>query len=197
MKEEDEEVIIRIASPADCRYARQIAEETERSALLRGSGISKRSPVSIREKIKAGKAVIAVAPTGDWAGFSYIESWDHGRLVSNSGLIVAPAYRKLGIATAIKKEIFRLSRERYPGAAIFSITTGLTIMLLNSRLGFKPVTFSEITHEKRFWNGCKSCVNYPILKGNCFGNCLCTAMLFDPAWDKQPTTLLQKRNTRG
>lgn len=197
MKEEDEQIIVRIAGPDDCRYAKIISEETQRSALLRGSGISKRSPVSVREKISAGKAVIAVTTAGHWAGFSYIESWDHGRLVSNSGLIVAPAYRKLGVAKAIKKEIFRVSRERYPQAAIFSITTGLAIMLLNSRLGFKPVTFNEITREKRFWNGCKSCVNYSILKGKCFGNCLCTAMLFDPAWDEQPPTLLQKNNTRG
>ncbi len=86
----------------------------ERSAKARGTGIARRTPQSLCKKIYDGKAVIAVADDGDWAGFSYIELWGNGEFVSNSGLIVNPIYCKGGIATAIKQEIFALCRLKYP-----------------------------------------------------------------------------------
>jgi hypothetical protein len=52
-------------------------------------------------------------------------------------------------------------------------------MKINSELGYKPVTYSELTKDKQFWNGCKSCVNYEILTSKEFKNCLCTAMLYE------------------
>jgi hypothetical protein len=187
-KMKTDSIIVRVADAADSKYAKQITEETERSALLRGSGISKRTPASVIQKMLDGKAVIAITADGRWAGFSYIESWGNGEFVSNSGLIVAPAFRNSGIARLIKNEIFRLSRKKYPDASIFSITTGLAIMKLNARLGFKTVTFNEITQERKFWSGCKSCVNYSILKGKHFRNCLCTAMLYEPRVSKKAIT---------
>ncbi|HWK03898.1 MAG TPA: hypothetical protein VNS58_09705 [Puia sp.] len=116
----------------------------------------------------------------EWAGFSYIETWTDGEFVSNSGLIVNPAYRQAGVATAIKKEIFALSRRRYPDARIFSITTGAAVMKLNHKLGFEPVTYSEITRDARFWDQCRHCVNHGILESNQRRMCLCTAMLYTP-----------------
>lgn len=171
---------IHLAGREDEKYAKIIVDEMELSARLRGSGISKRSPGSIVQKMREGKAVIALAEDGTWAGFSYIEVWSNGAFVSNSGLIISPAYRLLGVAKAIKKEVFELSRSKYPLAKVITITTGLAIMKMNSALGFKPVTFSEIPKEKAFWEGCKSCVNYGILKSKNFKNCLCTAMLHPP-----------------
>jgi hypothetical protein len=50
-------------------------------------------------------------------------------------------------------------------------------MKINSSLGYQPVTFSELTQEDAFWNGCKSCKNYDILERNERKMCLCTAML--------------------
>src|SRR5215470_635522 len=122
MKEEPEggSVDIRIAVPADVKYVYPILEEMERSARARGTGIARRTPQSLCRKIYEGKAVIAVGPAGDWAGFSYIGVWGDGKFVSNSGLIVNPAYRGAGVARAIKERIFALSRDRYPGAAVFS-----------------------------------------------------------------------------
>jgi len=177
---EDERIIVRSAEPADLTYVQQIIQETESSAITRGSGISKRSAESIIEKIDSGNAVIATTATGKWVGFSYIQTWDNEKFVSNSGLIVSPEYRNLGVAAQIKDQIFSLSRSRYPQAKIFSITSGLAIMKLNSKLGFQPVTYSEITQETDFWEGCKSCVNYNVLQSKNKCNCLCTAMLFDP-----------------
>jgi GNAT superfamily N-acetyltransferase len=177
---DDERIIIRAAVPADVVFADQIIREMESSAIARGSGISKRSAASVIEKIDNGKAVVAVTVDGEWAGFSYFEPWENGKFVSNSGLIVSPKYRNLGIASQIKTQIFELSRSKYPKAKIFSITSGLAIMKLNTRLGFEPVTYSEVVQEAGFWEGCKSCVNYDVLQSKNRCNCLCTAMLFDP-----------------
>jgi hypothetical protein len=153
----------------------------EASAKVRGTGIAKRDPEYIRTKMREGKAVIAFAGDGAWAGFCYIEAWSHGRFVANSGLIVAPSYRKSGLAREIKAAIFGLTRERYPDAKIFGLTTGLAVMKINSDLGYEPVTYSELTQDEEFWKGCRSCVNYDILMSKERKNCLCTAMLYDPA----------------
>jgi N-acetylglutamate synthase-like GNAT family acetyltransferase len=156
------------------------------SALARGTGIAKRSPEYISQKINEGKAVIAVTKENTWVGFCYIEAWGHEKFVANSGLIVAPEFRKTGIAKSIKQRIFALSREKYPDAKIFGLTTGLAVMKINSDLGYKPVTYSELTDDDKFWEGCKSCVNYEILMSKGRKNCLCTAMLYDPKEHPQP-----------
>lgn len=161
-------------------YAAQICKEMEESAKARGTGIAKRSPEYLELKMDEGKAVIAFAQDGTWAGFCYIECWGHGEYVANSGLIVAPQFRKSGLAKQIKKKIFELSRTKYPDAKIFGLTTGLAVMKINSDLGYEPVTYSELTQDEAFWQGCKSCVNHDILMSKGRKNCLCTAMLYDP-----------------
>ena len=147
----------------------------------RGTGIAQRSPEYVADKMLEGKAVIAMHKDGTWAGFCYIETWSHGDFVANSGLIVSPQFRKEGLAKAIKESIFKLSRTKYPNAKIFGLTTGLAVMKINSDLGYEPVTYSELTQDEDFWAGCKSCVNYDILMSKDRKNCMCTAMLFDPA----------------
>lgn len=174
-------IIIRVATIEDSHYAKIITDEMEASAQARGTGIAKRSPEYIIEKMQEGKAVIAVMPDGDWVGFCYIEAWGHGEFVANSGLIVAPMFRKSGVAKDIKKTVFDLSRKKYPDAKIFGLTTGLAVMKINSDLGYEPVTYSELTDDEEFWAGCKSCVNYDILMSKERKNCMCTAMLYDPA----------------
>lgn len=177
---DNDRVIVRKAVLSDCKYAAMITAEMEASAKARGTGISKRSVSAIMKKIREGKAVIALTVNKIWVGFSYIESWSNGAFVSNSGMIVNPTFRGQGIASRIKRRIFQLSREKYPEAKLFSITSGLAIMRMNSKLGFLPVTFNEITRDPEFWKGCKSCVNFNILQKKGCQNCLCTAMLFTP-----------------
>jgi N-acetylglutamate synthase-like GNAT family acetyltransferase len=174
-------IIIRVATAADSHYATAITDEMASSAKARGTGIAKRSPEYVEQKIIEGKAVIALTTDGDWVGFCYIEVWEHNKFVANSGLIVSPPYRKTGVAKSIKKRIFELSREKYPDSKIFGLTTGLAVMKINSDLGYEPVTYSELTTDEQFWAGCKSCVNYDILMSKERKNCMCTAMLFDPA----------------
>lgn len=182
---DNQNIIIRVATPDDKAYAKTITDEMEASAKARGTGIAKRSPEYVAQKIGEGKAVIAVTPAGEWVGFCYIETWE-GEYVANSGLIVAPAFRKSGVAKSIKQRIFQLSREKYPEAKIFGLTTGLAVMKINSDLGYEPVTYSELTQDEKFWAGCKSCVNYDILMSKERKNCLCTAMLFDPKDHYEP-----------
>lgn len=174
------DINILIASHAHEGYAQEIVDEMASSAQARGTGIAKRSPEYIVQKMNEGKAVIALTDEGKWAGFCYIETWD-GDYVANSGLIVSPPYRKSGVAKAIKQTIFYLSREKYPNAKLFGLTTGLAVMKINSDLGYEPVTYSELTKDEKFWNGCRSCVNFDILTMKEQKNCMCTAMLFDPA----------------
>jgi hypothetical protein len=173
-------VMVREANSDDIHYAKIITDEMESSARARGTGIAKRSPDYVALKMREGKAVIAVTDQGEWVGFCYIEAWGHEQFVANSGLIVAPAFRKSGVATQIKRRIFNLSRTKFPNAKIFGLTTGLAVMKMNSELGYVPVTYSELTDDEEFWAGCRSCVNFEILTSKGRKNCLCTAMLFDP-----------------
>lgn len=170
------EITILTANDSHQYYAEEICELIETSARERGTGIAKRDPEYVRQKIRNQNAVIAFIGE-KLVGFCYIEIWSHGKYVANSGLIVSPEFRKSGVAKKIKKAVFDLSREKYPDAKVFGITTSLAVMKINSSLGYQPVTFSELTQDDAFWNGCKSCKNYDILERNERKMCLCTAML--------------------
>lgn len=168
-----------IANKSHIIYANIICETIAEAAKVRGTGIAKRKPDYISRKMQNGNAVIAL--DGDiFAGFCYIEQWGHGKFVANSGLIVHPNYRNIGLAKKIKEVIFSHSRTKFPNAKVFSITTGLAVMKLNSDLGYKPVPFSELTDDQTFWNGCQTCKNFDILTRTEKKMCLCTGMLFDP-----------------
>lgn len=182
------------ATSAHIGYADTICNEMFESAKARGTGIARRKPEYVAGKMEEGKAVIALHKDGTWAGFCYIETWGHGDYVANSGLIVNPTFRKVGLAKVIKKRIFDLSREKYPKSKIFGLTTGLAVMKINSDLGYEPVTYSELTQDEEFWKGCQSCVNYEILVSKERKNCMCTAMLWDPVEkEKELKEKIQRR----
>jgi GNAT superfamily N-acetyltransferase len=174
------DIIVQQANESHVKYAEQICQLIFESARQRNTGIAKREPSYITQKMTSGKAVIAL--DGDkLAGFSYIESWSHGDFVATSGLIVAPEYRRMGLAARIKEKTFELARTRFPFAKIFSITTSLPVMKLNTRMGYQPVTLNELTQDNEFWEGCQGCVNYDVLQRNNRRVCLCYGMLYDPA----------------
>ena len=174
------EIDIRVADESHIKYADIICREIYISSLERKTGIAKRTPEYICSKMREGKAVITVASNGDFAGFSYIESWGHKSFVANSGLIVAHGYRGQGIAKRIKEQIFLLSRRLFPHAKIFSITTGAAVMKLNYEFGFRPVPFTELTDDPEFWKGCEGCRHFEILKSHDYKMCICTGLLYDP-----------------
>src|SRR6056297_2296655 len=152
-----------IAGKEHVKYVDEINDAIDEASKQRGTGIARRTFEYLASKITDGKAVIALHDD-KFAGFCYIESWGNKGFVANSGLIVVPEYRGYGLAKEIKRKAFQLSRKKYPEAKIFGLTTGLAVMKINHELGYRPVTFSELTDEDLFWNGCKGCVNYDILE---------------------------------
>ncbi|MBE6299418.1 MAG: GNAT family N-acetyltransferase [Bacteroidales bacterium] len=170
---------IMVADERHVPLVETILDTIEKAAKIRGTGIARRSPEYVKQKMLEGKVIIAM--DGDeFAGFCYIESWSNKKFVANSGLIVVEKYRGHGLAKRIKTKSFEVSRERFPDAKLFGLTTGLAVMKINSELGYRPVPFSELTDDDSFWKGCSTCVNYDILQRTNRRMCLCTGMLYDP-----------------
>lgn len=161
------------------KFSEDISQLIYEASKDKGAGLAQRSPNYILNKIREGKAVIAFV-NNEIAGFCYIETWEHEKFVANSGLIVSPKYRGLGIAKQIKEEAFRLSRELYPDAKLFGLTTSEAVMKINSDLGYRPVSYLKLTDDDAFWKGCETCINYDILTRMQRKICLCTGMIFDP-----------------
>ena len=55
---DNQQIIVRVATLDDKKYSTIITDEMESSAKARGTGIAKRSPEYIEQKIDEGKAVI-------------------------------------------------------------------------------------------------------------------------------------------
>jgi hypothetical protein len=178
---------ILVANDSHAGYAVEIAAMIEDAAKKRGTGIAKRKAEYIVEKMTKKMAIIALDGS-EVAGFCYIESWGHGKYVANSGLIVNEKHRGVGLSKKIKQKAFEMSQEQFPEAKLFGLTTSLPVMKINSQLGYRPVTFSELTDDEDFWKGCQSCVNYDILKRTNKKHCLCTGMLYDPKDNKKIST---------
>lgn len=178
-----------VADESHEKYVDTILETISEAAKVRGTGIAKRSNEYVVKKMREAKAVIAL--DGDkFAGFSYIETWQNKKYVTTSGLIVHPDYRGLGLAKRIKDMTFTLARVRWPHAKIFSLTSGAAVMAMNTQLGYKPVTFADLTEDEAFWKGCEGCVNVDVLHRTGRKYCICTGMLYDPE-EYLPTKLSQ------
>ncbi|MGI6218603.1 MAG: GNAT family N-acetyltransferase [Bacteroidaceae bacterium] len=181
---------IMVAGEEHIPYVETILTTIEVAAKKRGTGIARRSPDYVKQKMLERKAIIAM--DGDtFAGFCYIETWSNKHFAANSGLIVAPQYQGHGLAKRIKRFAFEYSRRRYPHAKLFGLTSGLAVMKINTALGYVPTTFSELTDDDAFWNGCRTCVNYDVLMRNNKTRCICTAMLYDP--EKHPEDHLDEQ----
>ena len=173
-------VVIRRTVSEDVRFVPKICQEVHRSALLRGTGIGERPESLYEKKIIEGLGVIAFnEENNEVAGFCYLAVWDQETLVSHSSLIVFPAYRGFGISRLLKARAIQLGQELFPDADIFGLTTSLTVMKVNSDLGYRPVTYEHLANDDEFWNQCKGCVNYDILQSKKRANCLCTGMKLD------------------
>ena len=168
-----------VADESHEKYVDTILETISEAAKVRGTGIAKRTHEYLLNKMREAKAVIAL--DGDtFAGFSYIETWQDKKYVTTSGLIVHSDYRGRGLAKRIKDMTFTLARIRWPHAKIFSLTSGAAVMAMNTQLGYKPVTFADLTQDEAFWKGCEGCVNVDILHRTGRRYCICTGMLYDP-----------------
>ena len=189
-------VKVEVAGLQHLKYVDTINDHIDLASKQRGTGIARRTYEYLATKMEEGKAIIALDGE-EFAGFCYIETWGTSRYVANSGLIVNPAYRGIGLAKEIKMKAFELSRTKYPDAKIFGLTTGLAVMKINHQLGYRPVTYSELTDDEAFWKGCQGCVNYDILTRMNRTKCLCTGMMYDPAWEQEKngtTSEIKKRS---
>ena len=175
---------VMVASVGHLKYVKVINDTIDEAAKARGTGIARRTDEYIADKINQGKAIIALNRE-EFVGFCYIESWGHEKFVANSGLIVKPSYRGMGVAKRIKKAAFDLSRKKFPHAKLFGLTTGEQVMRINTELGYVPVTFAKLTDDEQFWAGCKSCVNYDILLRTNMTKCLCTEVAAKREADKK------------
>ena len=174
-----DQIEVVVADESHEKYVDTILETISEAAKVRGTGIAKRTHEYLLNKMREAKAVIAL--DGDkFAGFSYIETWQDKKYVTTSGLIVHPDYRGRGLAKRIKDMTFTLARIRWPHAKIFSLTSGAAVMAMNTQLGYKPVTFADLTQDEAFWKGCEGCVNVDILHRTGRRYCICTGMLYDP-----------------
>jgi hypothetical protein len=189
--------IITVATEEHLDYVPEIEKAILEASQVKGTGIAKRSAGYLGDKITQGKAIIALDREKRFAGFCYIESWGHDRFVANSGLIVMQEYRGRGLAYEIKAEAFKLSRKLFPVAKMFGLTTSLAVMKINSALGYKPVTFSELTDDDEFWKGCQTCTYYDILFRTNRSLCLCTGMLYDPEKEEKKKGLIRGLKKNG
>lgn len=176
---EASDIKIYVADESHIKYVDTILETIAAAAAVRGTGIAKRNPEYVKQKMLEGKAVIALYGT-EFAGFSYIETWGGKHYVTTSGLIVADKFRGLGVAKRIKHTTFTLARMRWPEAKIFSLTSGAAVMKLNTEHGYIPVTFAQLTDDESFWKGCQGCINHDVLVRTGRKYCVCTGMLYDP-----------------
>ena len=174
-----EEIIVRVADASDEKYVNIILDTIRDAARRRGTGIAERTYDYVATKMKESKAIMALC--GDkFAGFSYIETWGNKHYVTTSGLIVHPDFLGQGIAKRIKDYTFTLARVRWPKAKIFSLTSGDAVMKMNTRLGYVPVSYNQLTDDDAFWRGCEGCCNHDILVAKERKFCICTGMLYDP-----------------
>ena len=182
------EIEVIIADASHEKYVDEILETISAAAKVRGTGIAKRTHEYVAQKMREGKAVIALAgEQEEFAGFCYIESWGNKQYVANSGLIVVDKFRRRGLAKRIKKTAFDLSRKMWPEAKLFGLTSGGAVMRINTELGYVPVPFAELTDDEAFWRGCEGCINHDILERTGRRYCICTAMLYDPAEKEKKT----------
>lgn len=184
-KEEDDGIRVLVADASHEKYVDTILRTITDSAKKRGSGIASRTHEYLATKMRERKAIIALDREDRFAGFCYIESWEHKQYVANSGLIVEPHYRGHHLATRIKEVAFTLSRLRWPNAKLFGLTSQIAVMKINTMLGYVPVTFAQLTQDDDYWAGCGTpdnpkCINCDILARTGRKYCICTAMLYDP-----------------
>lgn len=184
------QIDVMVADASHEIYVDTILDTITAAAKVRGTGIAKRTHEYLAQKMREGKAIIALDGE-DFAGFCYIESWGNKQYVANSGLIVVEKYRGQGLAKRIKQAAFTLSRLRWPNAKLFGLTSGGAVMKINTELGYVPVPFSELTDDDAFWKGCEGCVNHDVLQRTERRYCICTAMLYDPK--ASPPASPQKR----
>ena len=173
------EINVVVANESHKHYIPDILSAIYEASQVKGNSIVMRDPDYLAQKMREGKAVIALCE-GAFVGFCYLECWQDEQFVANSGLIVRPEFRGQGVATRIKQQIFEQCRKLFPDASIFGITKSEAVIRMNTKLGFERVGYDQLTHDPKFWKGCDTCPNYPVLQANQGKSCHCIGLLYRP-----------------
>jgi N-acetylglutamate synthase-like GNAT family acetyltransferase len=168
-----------VSNESNTQFAKEIELLIKQTASENGVGLCLMSAQSIGEKIINGDAIIATKD-GQLAGFCYLRQRIEDDYVSISGIVIAPQYKGMGLRKAMIKEMFHLGRSKYSQSKLYSLTTSTEVMLINNKLGYKPVNYSRLSTSGQFWAACLDCSNYHFLQKNKNTRCLCSAMLFNP-----------------
>lgn len=170
---------VMVADESHKQYIPDILAAIYEASQVKGVSIVMRDPYYLAQKMREGKAVIALCE-GAFVGFCYLECWQDEQFVANSGLIVRPEFRGQGVATRIKQQIFDQCRKLFPDACIFGITKSEAVIRMNTQLGFERVGYDQLTNDPKFWKGCDTCLNYPVLLANEGRSCHCVGLLYRP-----------------
>ncbi len=172
-------ITIEIGGDKHKKHAIKIAEMIERASEKKGTILAIRKPNYILDKIIKGKSILAL--DGEIiVGFCYFQNWENNEFIAHSGLIINENYLGRGLSKKIKKQIFNLSRQKFPKAKLFGLTTSAAVMKINYELGYQSVNYNQLTNDEDFWKGCKTCSNYQRLMQAKREKCKCTGMLMDP-----------------
>ena len=178
-------LLIKAGDKGDLKFVNEIVELIEKESQVIGAGFAVRTPEYIEDKIRNGLSVVACDRfSGEFIGFIYLETWQHNKYVANSGLVVAEKFRGKGVGTKLKQKAFELSRKLFSDAKLLDLTTSLAVIKINSELGYEPVEYADLTSDDDFWMECETCMYYDVLVRTRRSNCLCEAMLYDPARKK-------------
>lgn len=179
------DIVVRVANTSDFKYAETIVQELTISAQQRGVQIAQRTPAYIQQKMRDGLSIIAYhKETQAWIGFCLLEVWTHQMYVANSGLIIHPSYRGLGIANLLKVKNFELATNQYPQAKIFSLSANPSVIQSNLKLGYTIVPYSILLQDKNFHQGNECWVDYAQLMNSYGKQGEHIAMIYQPVFKK-------------
>ncbi len=170
---------VRVAEDPDDRQFVPRWRELQAEAGKAGAAIAVRPEGLLEDRVANGEAVLAFLD-GEFVGAGYLKTWEDGRFLSQSGVVVDPKARRMGIASAIKAKVMEVSRRNHPNAAYVSLTLSPTIEKMNRALGFDDVPYADLPQGDDFWEGCKTCPFYETLVANKRVTCNCVALRLDP-----------------
>jgi len=175
----EDRIVVRVAGAEDAGFAEAASVLIADAALE--FDVAKRSPRLLREKIVGGQAVLALEDD-ELVGFAFWSTWQNGRFVSHSGLVVRPDRRGRALGRRLKWELTAASRRRHPDAALMSLTSSRAVRAMNRALGFVQVPLDHLTLDPAFWRGCEACRNHAEL-GAHPDHCRCVGMILRPDRD--------------
>ncbi|MFH2019587.1 MAG: GNAT family N-acetyltransferase [bacterium] len=98
--------------------------------------------------IATGQSMVAKNLEGEIVGHQGMEYWEKANLVEIRSAYVMPEYRGRGLNTAMKKQMIKRAKEKYPEAMIVGFTESASKSRgVLQRLGFEEIPFEEVPED--------------------------------------------------